>query len=63
MTDSTKTSITMVLDRSGSMESCRAATITSVNKYLLEARGDLILKESDFQLMIFDTQSLGEVQP
>ena len=40
MTDSTKTSITMVLDRSGSMESCRAATITSVNKYLLEARGD-----------------------
>ena len=62
MTDSTKTSITMVLDRSGSMESCRAATITSVNKYLLEARGDLILKESDFQLMIFDTQSLDVIR-
>jgi hypothetical protein len=52
----------MVLDRSGSMESCRAATITSVNKYLLEARGDENLKEADFELMIFDTQSLDVIR-
>ena len=62
MTDSTETSITMVLDRSGSMESCRAATITSVNRYLLEARGDENLKEAGFELMIFDTQSLDVIR-
>jgi uncharacterized protein YegL len=57
-----KTSIAMVLDRSGSMEGCRNATISSVNKYLLEARADSELKEADFQLMIFDTDSLDIIR-
>ena len=40
------------------MESCRAATITSVNKYLLEARGDLILKESVLPVIVFRQASM-----
>lgn len=64
MTDKTKptkfeqTHIAMVLDRSGSMDTCRAATIASVNKYLAEARDDANLKEADFELSIFDSQSI-----
>ncbi|MGO4682239.1 vWA domain-containing protein [Hyphomicrobium sp. 2TAF46] len=51
----TKTAITMVLDRSGSMEDCRAATIESVNAYLSKSRNDDNLKDADFELAIFDT--------
>ena len=51
----TKTAITMVLDRSGSMEDCRAATIESVNAYLAKSRNDVNLKDADFELAIFDT--------
>jgi uncharacterized protein YegL len=57
-----QTHIAMVLDRSGSMETCRKATIDAVNKYLLEARGDAALKEADFELMTFDTQSIDTVR-
>jgi len=53
----TKTAITMVLDRSGSMEECRAATIESVNAYLLKGRNDDNLKTADFELAIFDTEA------
>lgn len=57
-----KTSIAMVLDRSGSMSSCQAATIDAVNKYLLEARQDQSLKESDFELLTFDSESIDSVR-
>jgi hypothetical protein len=61
MTD-LKTSIAMVLDRSGSMNSCRQPTIDAVNKYLLEARADSALKEADFELMIFDSESIDTIR-
>lgn len=57
-----QTHIAMVLDRSGSMDSCRSATISAVNKYLHEARGDANMKEADFSLLIFDTQSIDEIR-
>lgn len=57
-----QTHIMMVLDRSQSMFSCRKPTVDSVNKYLAEARGDDILKESDFELLQFDTQSIDSVR-
>src|SRR5262249_37767911 len=57
-----QTHISMVLDRSGSMESCRKATIDAVNKYLLEARQDSVLKESDFELLTFDTDSIDSLR-
>lgn len=57
-----QTHIAMVLDRSGSMDSCRAATISAVNKYLHEARGDANMKEADFSLLIFDSQSIDEIR-
>lgn len=53
----TKTAITMVLDRSGSMQDCRAATIESVNAYLAKGRNDVNLKDADFELAIFDTEA------
>ena len=59
MTD--KTSITMVLDRSGSMNSCRQATIDAVNKYLAEARG-CELASADFELTIFDSVSIDTIR-
>lgn len=57
-----QTHIAMVLDRSGSMESCRKATIDAVNKYLLEARQDANMKEADFELLTFDSQSIDTVR-
>ena len=59
--DMTKTSITMVLDRSGSMNSCRKATIDAVNKYLEEAKSS-DLKTADFELMIFDAKSIDVIR-
>lgn len=58
-----QTHIAMVLDRSGSMESCRKATIDAVNKYLLEARQDANMKEADFELLTFDSQSIDTMIP
>ena len=62
MTDITKTAITMVLDRSGSMNVCRKATIDAVNKYLAEARSSEQLTDADFELMIFDSQSIDTIR-
>lgn len=56
------THIAMVLDRSGSMESCRESTIEAVNKYLLEARADDALKDASFELMIFDSNSIDVIR-
>jgi hypothetical protein len=56
------TAITMVLDRSGSMEACRAATIESVNAYLQKSRNDNELKDADFELSIFDTEAYDVIR-
>lgn len=56
-----KTCITMVLDRSGSMSSCRQSTIDAVNKYLSEARGSE-LATADFELTIFDSLSIDTIR-
>ena len=58
----TKTAITMVLDRSGSMDACRDATIESVNAYLTKTRADQNLKDSDFELAIFDTEAYDVIR-
>lgn len=57
-----KTAVTMVLDRSGSMQSCRAATIESVNAYLTKSRYDDNLKDADFELAIFDTEAYDVIR-
>ncbi len=59
---SDKTAVTMVLDRSGSMQSCRAATIESVNAYLGKSRTDENLKDADFELAIFDTEAYETIR-
>lgn len=52
--------ITFLLDRSGSMESCKAATIEAFNAYLasLQAEKDAAI---DLTFLQFDTQSLDKV--
>jgi hypothetical protein len=57
-----KTAITMVLDRSGSMDACRNAAINSVNAYLQKNRADDKLKDADFELAIFDTQAYDVIR-
>lgn len=57
-----QTHITMVVDRSGSMSCCAAETIAAVNNYLADARKDANLKEADFELTIFDNQSIDTVR-
>lgn len=57
-----QTHIEMVLDRSGSMSTCRIETITAVNQYLADARKDANLKEADFGLSIFDSQSIDQIR-
>lgn len=62
-TDATgHTTIVMVLDRSGSMSSCREATITAVNKYLKDSKADATLKDAEFELVIFDTESIDTIR-
>jgi hypothetical protein len=60
---SDKTHVCMILDRSGSMGTCRESTIDAVNRYLLEAKADDALKEADFNLTIFDSQSIDTIRP
>lgn len=66
MTDSStkfeQTHISIILDRSGSMESCAVEAIGSVNAYLAEAREDTALKEADLELTIFDSQSIDTIR-
>lgn len=65
MTTPTKfenTHISLVLDRSGSMNSCRDETLSAVNGYLDSARKDDALKESDFELTLFDSQGIDTIR-
>jgi uncharacterized protein YegL len=57
-----QTHISIVLDRSGSMESCAVEAIGSVNAYLANARKDDALKESDLELTIFDSVSIDTIR-
>lgn len=62
MTSATKTSIAIVLDRSGSMASCVEATIGAVNGYLREAKADEALAGANLDLMIFDSVSIDTIR-
>jgi len=62
MTAFQQTHITVVLDRSGSMDACRQQTVDAFNTYLREARGDQHLREADFGILQFDTQSITEMR-
>lgn len=57
-----KTHIAIVLDRSGSMEPIRKATVDSVNSYLTEAKGDAKLAEGTVDIMIFDSASIDTIR-
>lgn len=57
-----QTHICIILDRSGSMESCRVEAIGSVNAYLADARKDSVLKKADLELTIFDSQSIDTIR-
>jgi hypothetical protein len=57
-----QTHISIILDRSGSMSSCRAETIGAVNAYLTKARADGVLKEADLDLTIFDNESIDSIR-
>lgn len=68
MTDASKptrfeqTCISMIVDRSGSMQSCQGAAIAAINSYLAEARKDSVLAEADFDLTIFDSNSIDSIR-
>lgn len=57
-----QTHISIVLDRSGSMEDCAREALGSVNAYLAEARKDAVLKEADLKLTIFDSVSIDDIR-
>ena len=56
-----KVHISIVLDRSGSMESCRADAVGAVNSYLRQARDDAAM-EARLSLVIFDSQSIDTIR-
>jgi hypothetical protein len=51
----------IVLDRSGSMEDCRADAIGAVNSYLRQVKNDRQL-EAKISLIIFDSQSIDVIR-
>jgi hypothetical protein len=55
MTD--KASICIILDRSGSMESCRSDAIGAVNSYLRQIRDDETI-DATVSVIIFDSESI-----
>jgi uncharacterized protein YegL len=57
-----QTHISIILDRSGSMQSCAIEAIGSVNAYLADARKDAVLKEADLELTIFDSNSIDTIR-
>ena len=48
---SDRTHVCMILDRSGSMGTCRESTIDAVNRYLLEAKADDALADRRAELL------------
>jgi uncharacterized protein YegL len=65
MTDTIKRrtpGIAVLLDRSGSMTSCRAAAISSVNGCLREAEADYALTGGRITIVTFDSESIDVVR-
>jgi len=56
-----KVHVGIVLDRSGSMEDCRADAIGAVNSYLRQVKEDREM-EARVSLIIFDSQSIDVVR-
>ena len=52
-----KASICVVLDRSGSMESCRSDALGAVNSYLRQVRDDETI-DGTVSVIIFDSESI-----
>ena len=56
-----KVHISIVLDRSGSMESCRGDAVGAVNSYLRQVRADETM-DARLSLVIFDSQSIDTIR-
>lgn len=56
-----KVHISIILDRSGSMEEARAEAISTVNSYLRQVRADKTI-EARLSLVIFDSQSIDTIR-
>lgn len=56
-----KVHVSIVLDRSGSMEDCRADAIGAVNSYLRQVKDDKDM-EADVSLIIFDSQGIDVIR-
>lgn len=57
-----KTYVSLLLDRSGSMTSCRDAILGSVNKYIAETKGSSNTVDVHFALTIFDCESIDIIR-
>ncbi len=57
-----KTYVSLLLDRSGSMASCRDAILGSVNTYIDETKGSLASTGVQFALTIFDSDSIDVIR-
>ena len=56
-----KVHISIVLDRSGSMESCRSDAVGAVNSYLRQVRNDKSM-DARLSVVIFDSQSIDTIR-
>lgn len=56
-----KVHISIVLDRSGSMEDARSDAVGAVNSYLRQLRGDQLM-DARLSLIIFDSQSIDTIR-
>jgi Mg-chelatase subunit ChlD len=54
--------VAVLLDRSGSMTSCRAAAISGINGYLQEAAADPALTDGRITIITFDSESIDVVR-
>lgn len=57
-----QTHVSIVVDRSGSMQGCWAEMVGAINAWLKDARADENLKESDVELTVFDSQSIDTLR-
>lgn len=56
-----KVHVGIVLDRSGSMEDCRADAVGAVNSYLRQVKEDTAM-QADISLIIFDSQGIDVIR-
>ncbi len=57
-----QTFIELLLDRSGSMASCRDATLGAANEYITGSQADPALNGASFALTIFDSASIETIR-